>query len=322
MSTLSDLESWKLFFKVVSLGSVTKVAEEIGVEPSSVSRKINKLESELGVELFVRSGKKLVLSAAGSVAYSRMRRIVFDASTLFNDLSKIHAGEGKKISIASPIGIGEIILPMCLSQYQMIEPDIAFSLRTLSYVELFSAEALSGYDILFTVVPVNVGSHDCRLIGGCSHFLAATPEYLASNPPIETPRDLAKHRLFSFYSRNRERSVELRKNNEHFTFNLHASLRVNHPGAIKTAVMTSTGIGLYCPTYFYLDELHKNEVSSVLADWKMPIQQIYCSHKYTHQPEILNFCNWIADYFPNIRGIIPPDHEGYWLGDFGDFYNL
>ena len=73
MSTVSDLDTWRLFFKIVSRGSIAKVSEEIGVEASSISRRINKLEKDLGVELFRRKGKQLVLTSAGSVAYSRMR---------------------------------------------------------------------------------------------------------------------------------------------------------------------------------------------------------------------------------------------------------
>lgn len=72
MSTVSDLDTWRLFFKIVSRGSIAKVSEEIGVEASSISRRINKLEKDLGVELFRRKGKQLVLTSAGSVAYSRI----------------------------------------------------------------------------------------------------------------------------------------------------------------------------------------------------------------------------------------------------------
>ena len=57
MSTVSDLDTWRLFFKIVSRGSIAKVSEEIGVEASSISRRINKLEKDLGVELFRRKGK-------------------------------------------------------------------------------------------------------------------------------------------------------------------------------------------------------------------------------------------------------------------------
>ena len=56
MSTVSDLDTWRLFFKIVSRGSIAKVSEEIGVEASSISRRINKLEKDLGVELFQRKG--------------------------------------------------------------------------------------------------------------------------------------------------------------------------------------------------------------------------------------------------------------------------
>ena len=99
MSTVSDLDTWRLFFKVVAKGSIAKVAEEMRIEPSSISRRLNKLESELGTDLFQRRGKNLVLTAAGSLAFSRMRRVVFDAASVFKDLQDVHHNEQKHITI-------------------------------------------------------------------------------------------------------------------------------------------------------------------------------------------------------------------------------
>ena len=138
MSTVSDLDTWRLFFKIVSRGSIAKVSEEIGVEASSISRRINKLEKDLGVELFQRKGKQLVLTSAGSVAYSRMRRIVFDAASLFKDLQVARDNDRDLITIACPIGLSEIIMPIAISKYLEFNPDVSVSMRSLSYVELMT----------------------------------------------------------------------------------------------------------------------------------------------------------------------------------------
>ena len=267
MSTVSDLDTWRLFFKIVSRGSIAKVSEEIGVEASSISRRINKLEKDLGVELFRRKGKQLVLTSAGSVAYSRMRRIVFDAASLFKDLQVARDNDRDLITIACPIGLSEIIMPIAISKYLEFNPDVSVSMRSLSYVELMTSDAITSYDVMLSVTPLNIPTRDSKLIAGISFMLAATPQYLNSlKYPIRSPRDLSEHPIFSFFSRNRERNMVLRKGSDYFPLHFHAHMRLNNPGGIKQVVMRSKGIGAYCPVYYYLDELANGTVCEVLPE--------------------------------------------------------
>ena len=52
MNSAHDLDTWRLFFQVVNLGSVSKAAQSLHQETSAISRKLNKLEKDLGTELF------------------------------------------------------------------------------------------------------------------------------------------------------------------------------------------------------------------------------------------------------------------------------
>lgn len=319
MSSVSDLDTWRLFFKIVSKGSIAKVSEEIGVESSSISRRINKLEKDLGVELFKRQGKQLVLTSAGSLAYSRMRRVVFDAASLFKDLQMNQGDDQAIITIACPIGLSEMLLPNAMYEYTQLYPEVTFSLRSLSYVELMTADALSSYDVMLSVTPLNVPNRDSKLMGGIPFLLAATPQYLSSlKYPIRSPRDLGEHPIFSFYSRNRERNMVLRKGSDYFPLHLHAKIRLNHPGAIKQLVMQSRGIGAYCPIYYYLSELKNGTVSRVLPEWRFPVQQVYVSRKDRDRTEVNRFVHWLIDYFQNYPGLVAPTYEGFWAGDFTD----
>lgn len=319
MSTVSDLDTWRLFFKIVSRGSIAKVSEEIGVEASSISRRINKLEKDLGVELFQRKGKQLVLTSAGSLAYSRMRRIVFDAASLFKDLQVARDNDRDLITIACPIGLSEIIMPIAISKYLEFNPDVSVSMRSLSYVELMTSDAITSYDVMLSITPLNIPTRDSKLIAGISFMLAATPQYLNGlKYPIRSPRDLSEHPIFSFFSRNRERNMVLRKGSDYFPLHFHAHMRLNNPGGIKQVVMRSKGIGAYCPVYYYLDELANGTVCEVLPEWKFPVQQIYISRKDRDRVAVNRFVHWLIEYFEHCPGLVPPSYEGLWVGDFVD----
>ena len=252
MSTVSDLDTWRLFFKIVSRGSIAKVSEEIGVEASSISRRINKLEKDLGVELFRRKGKQLVLTSAGSVAYSRMRRIVFDAASLFKDLQVARDNDRDLITIACPIGLSEII---------------------------------TSYDVMLSVTPLNIPTRDSKLIAGISFMLAATPQYLNSlKYPIRSPRDLSQHPIFSFFSRNRERNMVLRKGSDYFPLHFHAHMRLNNPGGIKQVVMRSKGIGVLSCLLLFRRTGQRNRLRSLVG------MEISCSANLYQQKRPRQSC--------------------------------
>ena len=58
-----DIHSLTYFKKVAELQHITRASEELHVAQPSLSRTISRLEKELGVQLFERSGKNIILTA-------------------------------------------------------------------------------------------------------------------------------------------------------------------------------------------------------------------------------------------------------------------
>ncbi len=319
MNTINDLSAWQLFFQIVASGSISKAAEDLRMESSAVSRKINRLESDLGVSLFQRSGRSVVLTSAGATAYSKMSRIIFDANTLFSDLRKSSNSKPNVITIAGPIGISEKIIPLLLTDYAKLNPDVGFSVRAMSYFSLFSAETIQTHDLVFSMSPLSIPSCVTQLLGGIPHILTASKHFMEeNNVEINSPADLNKYPMFSFYSRNRAKNIYLHKDSQFYPVNFDVTLRFNHPGSVKTAVKKHAGIGVYCPIYFYYNELDDGTIVHVLPDWSMPIQQVYLNWKQTDNPMITSFIEWVLSSFPELPRIIPANEKGYWLGDLSE----
>src|SRR5258705_7223849 len=74
---LSDLT---VFRTVVQAGGITRAAEKLNRVQSNVTTRIRQLEQQLGVELFIRVGKKLHLSPAGQVLLDYADRLLNLAS--------------------------------------------------------------------------------------------------------------------------------------------------------------------------------------------------------------------------------------------------
>lgn len=75
----------------------------------------------------------------------------FDAASLFKDLQVARDNDRDLITIACPIGLSEIIMPIAISKYLEFNPDVSVSMRSLSYVELMTSDAITSYDVMLSV---------------------------------------------------------------------------------------------------------------------------------------------------------------------------
>jgi len=77
-----DWDGMQYFLEVVRAGSVSAAAETLGVNQTTVSRRIASLESYLGKDLFVRNGKRWVITAIGEQLASTAERMAEEANTI------------------------------------------------------------------------------------------------------------------------------------------------------------------------------------------------------------------------------------------------
>lgn len=81
-NTRVTLEQWRAFTTVVEAGSFAGAAERVHKSQSSVSYAVQKIEQMLGVEVFVKQGRRAVLTAAGRVLYRRSKNLLERAEAL------------------------------------------------------------------------------------------------------------------------------------------------------------------------------------------------------------------------------------------------
>lgn len=87
------------FWHVVKVGNLTKTAEKLHVSQSALSSQIKQLESSLECELFLRQGRKLVLTEMGNVAFSYAESIFSKGNELETLLRKGFESEVQSIHI-------------------------------------------------------------------------------------------------------------------------------------------------------------------------------------------------------------------------------
>ena len=189
-----DLTDLHIFRSVVQAGGVTRAAEKLNRVQSNVTTRVRQLESELGVELFVREGKKLHLSPEG--------KLLLDYADRLLDLAQeareaVHDAEPRGLL---RLGTGEstaaMRLPVPMNEYLGRYPDVTLELRTGNTRELAAAVLGGDLDAALVSEPIADAPFDKVAIYEEELVIIAA----AGHAPIKSPRDARPQTVLAFES--------------------------------------------------------------------------------------------------------------------------
>lgn len=95
-----DFHSLIYFKKVAELQHITRAAEELHVAQPSLSRTIARLENELGVQLFERSGKNIFLNEYGRIVLGHTNRILQEIKDINREIADVSEGSDRTVSVS------------------------------------------------------------------------------------------------------------------------------------------------------------------------------------------------------------------------------
>ena len=183
-------EDLKVFLSVVRKASFAGTAEELGVSPAYVSKRIRVLEQDLGAKLLHRTTRRVVVTEEGEKIYNRALRILDELEQLYEDINLKRRAPRGLLRICSSFGFGRNIVGPAISQ--MVEEHPALQVRFEVFDRLVDV-ATEGFDL-----DVRVGNEIApHLIAKRLAFnhrvLCAAPSYLARKGTPRTLADLASH---------------------------------------------------------------------------------------------------------------------------------
>ncbi|WP_181014880.1 MULTISPECIES: LysR family transcriptional regulator [Aeromonas] len=181
-----ELELMGLFATVVEQGSFTGAAELLGMPKSSVSQKISRLESQLGVRLLQRTTRRLSLTPQGEVYVEQCRALLALARSANLAMARLRAAPAGRVRITAPEATGTLLLGRILAEFRALYPEVVLEL-TLCDEQLDLVG--EGYDLALRAAPLKDSSLICRRIGQVPRHLVAAPAYLAAHG---TPQQLSE----------------------------------------------------------------------------------------------------------------------------------
>jgi len=131
-----ELRQIQYFIEVAKLEHVTEASYALHVAQSAVSRQIFKLESELGVDLFVREGRKVRLTPIGKMFLGYMEQVVQLIDKAQKEIEEYLDPEQGTVRIGFPSSLASHLLPTIISAFRAQYPKVHFQLQHGSYKEL------------------------------------------------------------------------------------------------------------------------------------------------------------------------------------------
>ncbi|WP_175980558.1 LysR family transcriptional regulator [Burkholderia sp. BCC1630] len=126
------LEPSLYYFSVVAqAGSLTSATEKLGLTVSALSRHMAKLEGDIGVPLFERHARGMVLSYAGRLLLRHAQRTLSDAQAVYDEIQGDERRRSRTITIACTEGFAFDFLPVSLAAFCRDYPDVAIQLEVV-----------------------------------------------------------------------------------------------------------------------------------------------------------------------------------------------
>lgn len=140
-----DFKTLKTFQMIVKHNSFHRAAQEMNYVQSTVTMQIQKLESDLGIQLIERNGKKFRLTEAGRLFHDQSMQIVKRMEQLQTSLSVMKSGEAGCIRIGVTEPTASYRLPGILKDFMTTSPNIRISIEisnTPTLCELLNKEEI------------------------------------------------------------------------------------------------------------------------------------------------------------------------------------
>lgn len=147
-----SIQKYQALLKTVETGSITIAAQQLGYTQSAVSKMIQDLEQEWGIEVLKRSRKGVELTSEGLTIIPAVREIIADYDNLQYSLSALHGIRHGTLRLGCFSSVSASILPDILKSFNKAYPGIQ--------VQLFHGEYGTISEWL------RKGSIDCGFFGG------------------------------------------------------------------------------------------------------------------------------------------------------------
>jgi DNA-binding transcriptional LysR family regulator len=276
---MDKLKVFESFVSVATKGSLSAAARAEGVAPAIIGRRLDALESHLGVKLLLRTTRRISLTHEGSAFLENCQRLLSDVTNAEDSVSAGGLKASGHLRITAPAGFGRRHVAPLAPLFHAQNPDVKISLNLSDRVIDLAAE---GFDFAVRVGDLPDSSLVSVRLSDNRRLCVATPAYLQKHGMPQHPSELMQHscltlssdasqtRGWAFKAQNTEDS----ESPEVFHIRPHGPLDCSDGQVLHSWCLAGMGIA-WRSTWEVENDIRSGKLVEVLADFAAPPNGIY-----------------------------------------------
>ena len=292
-----DLNDTLVFVKVVEAGSFIAAAKALRLPKTTVSRKVQELESRLGAQLLHRTTRKLGVTEAGSIYYEHSQRIARELDEAESAVGQLQGGPRGWLRITAPYSLGiERIAPL-LGEFHARHPEVRVEMvlanETLDMID-------RGIDVALRVGDLPDSALVARRLAVMRTQVYASPGYLERHGEPLHPDDLLQHRTLGMQKmhRNGQYYWPLGDGGAVTEYRIDPIMVANDPAGLRGALLCGEGLML-ASDVMIKGYAERGFLRRVLAGWTGPeveINALFPRGRVT-SPKVRAFIDFLVERF-------------------------
>tara|TARA_R110002095_G_scaffold35393_1_gene33348 strand:- start:355 stop:1317 length:963 start_codon:yes stop_codon:yes gene_type:complete len=157
----ADLRQLNTFLTVADTGSFSRASEKLFVAQPALSRQIRMLESALHVEVFVRHGRGVVLTAAGELLYDRARKLMQDLERTLADVTAVGGQVTGQVILGILPTVAHLFSGTIVEKYRQQYPQVSLAVKSAMSGTLQQMVAQHRLNLAITYNPTSQRNLKC-----------------------------------------------------------------------------------------------------------------------------------------------------------------
>lgn len=273
MPELAQLETLVL---TADLGSLAAVARKLGISPAAISKQITKLEQELGIQLLLRSTRRIELTEIGVSYCLQCRRILEELAEAKALISQAKSAPSGALKVVSGRHFGTMYIVPHIHEFLTLYPAVELNLELAERIPDLKEESI---DVLIGMSISASSDAIQKRIATTSYAICASPDYIkAFGTPVK-PSDLKKHRYITHSMRKPDDELIFRN---HERIQLKPYIRVNDVQTMLDLALEGLGI-IMLHQYVVSEYIEKGMLQELLVEdhkTEIPIYVAYPQRRF------------------------------------------
>ena len=269
--TPTRLRELRAFAAAARRLNFSRAAMEVGCTASVLSRRIAALEDAVGARLFLRTTRRMAVTARGEQLLAQWQRMEAVMAELAADLRPADGGLAGRLRVQLPASFGRYRVAPLLAEFMRKHPDVRIeAVYDDTWVDMVAGKVELAVRV-GRLADVQLVAHR---VGRMRIFPCASPDYLASAPPLRDPADLKVHRCITFSGYRRGTLWSFTRGRRRRAVRIDAVLSSNDAQAIRDAILAGVGIGLQ-GDYMADSMVAEGRLVELFPDWQLPVFDVH-----------------------------------------------